>query len=249
MNNHIIIEGEFTLIPDDSWRERLVSARDRMVKRTIPAFIEFCREVHAFRLDCDATQGGSEFSQLGCEWLGVSTSTLHGWDAVGRRADELSGTPESLPASEDAIRRLCQLDDIAFPKALEHVRPDMTQKEVRELVKDLDQRPEPTEQDIEEGFRRKRDRLCRQFEALPERDRAIFCEVAGLTAPEPNARELVDRLVESAPMEAADLYRDLGRSLPDTAYDRLEAAKEAYLNLSEQETVNFRQWMEDSTHE
>jgi hypothetical protein len=32
-------------------------------------------------------------------WLGCSPSTLHGWDAVGRRADQLSGTPESLPKS------------------------------------------------------------------------------------------------------------------------------------------------------
>jgi hypothetical protein len=34
-----------------------------------------------------------------------------------------------LPASEDAIARLASLDDIAFPKALERLEPDMSQKD------------------------------------------------------------------------------------------------------------------------
>lgn len=169
-----IIDGTFSRVPDDSWRERLTTARDQLVKRTVPAFIEFCREVHAFRLDCDATQGGSLFSKLGCEWLGVTQGQLSRWDAVGRRADELMSVDISLPASERAISDIAMLDDIAFPKALEHIKPDMTQKDVRELVKDLNPRPEPTPEDQESAIVRKRDRIYRDFQALPDRHRFIL---------------------------------------------------------------------------
>lgn len=169
-----IIEGTFIKVPDESWRERLTTARDQLVKRTVPAFIEFCREVHAFRLDCDGTQGGSLFSKLGCEWLGVTHSMLVRWDAVGRRSGELVSALTSLPASEDAIAQIAMLDDIAFPKALEHIKPDMTQKDVRELVKDLNPRPEPTPEDQESAVIRKRDRLYRDFQALPDRHRFIL---------------------------------------------------------------------------
>lgn len=172
-----LIEGTFTRVPDDAWRDRLVSARDRMVKRTVPAFLDFCREVHAFRLDCDATQGGSEFQSLGCEWLGVRPATLHSWNAVGRRCDELSGTPESLPASEDAICRIASLDDNAFQKALPMLKPDMTQKAVRELVKELNPRPAPTETDAEAAIVRKRDRLYKQFQELPKKHQFVFGDV------------------------------------------------------------------------
>jgi hypothetical protein len=94
-------------------------------------------EVHAFRLDCDDTQGGSEFSQKGCEWLGVTHGQLSQWDAVGRRAGELVGAPTTLPASEDSICRLASLDDVAFKKAMARVEPDMGRKAVRELRVDL----------------------------------------------------------------------------------------------------------------
>ncbi|QPB72253.1 hypothetical protein D5125_17125 [Magnetovirga frankeli] len=83
------------------------------------------------------TQGGSEFSRKGCEWLGCSSSVLHQWESVGRRANELSATAESLPASKRAISDLASLDDIAFRKALPKVQPDMTQKQVRELIKEI----------------------------------------------------------------------------------------------------------------
>lgn len=169
-----LIEGTFTRVPDDAWRDRLVSARDRMVKRTVPAFLEFCREVHAFRMDCDATQGGSEFSRLGREWLGVTQGQLSRWDHVGRRSDELMGAPISSPSSEDAICRIAQLGDTAFQKALQMLKPDMTQKAVRELVKALNPRPAPTETDAEAAIFRKRDRLYKQFQELPKKHQFVF---------------------------------------------------------------------------
>lgn len=174
MGSPALIEGTFSKVPDDSWRDRLTEARAKMIKRTVPAFIEFCREVHAFREDCDATQGGSEFSRKGCEWLGCDSGTLHKWDAVGRRAGQLEGAPQSLPASEDSICRIAQLDDIRFQKALPKLKPDMPQKEVRELIKELEPPKVLTDTDLDDKARRTRERLYKQFEALPEKHRFVL---------------------------------------------------------------------------
>ena len=174
MGNGLVVEGEFSKEPSDSWRERLQAAKATLAKRTIPAFIDICREVHAFRLDCDATQGGSEFSARGCEWLRVTQAQLSRWDAVGRRADELMGAPITLPQSEDAICRIASLDDIAFRKALPRLTPDMPRKAVRELVKELNPKPEPSAQDEEDATERKRKRLYEAFMTLPEKHQFIL---------------------------------------------------------------------------
>jgi hypothetical protein len=162
---------------EDKWRDRLVRAQEDLRKRTIPAFIEFCREVHAFRLDCDASQGGSEFQRKGCEWLGVTPATLHAWCSVGRRADELSGAPESLPPSEDSLCRIASLDDIAFRKALPQLSADMTQQDVRALVKEVKPVIQPTEEEVEDRWRKKRMQLYKAFESLPPKHRYVLAEM------------------------------------------------------------------------
>jgi hypothetical protein len=42
---------------------------------------------------------------------------------------ELLGSTHKLPTSEHSISLLASLDDIAFPKALERLEPDMSQKD------------------------------------------------------------------------------------------------------------------------
>jgi hypothetical protein len=164
----LVIEGDFTKEPDDSWRVRLMAARDTLAKRTIPAFIEFCQEVHAFRQDCDGTQGGSEFSRKGCEWLGCSIAQLSYWDAVGRRSPELLTASEKLPVSERAISDLARLDDIAFRKALPKVQADMTQKQVRELIKEINPPRAKPEPNPKHELLNRCTKVRKAFEALPE---------------------------------------------------------------------------------
>lgn len=135
----------YTLVADPAWEGRLKAAKETMLKRTIPAYVDFCKEVHEFRLHCDNSQGGSEFSKKGCEWLGCDVGTLHRWEAVGRRSDELLGSTQKLPSSEHSIALIASLDDIAFPQALAKVQPDMSQKEVKALIKEIvPPRPKPT---------------------------------------------------------------------------------------------------------
>ena len=169
----LVIEGEYSKEPDDSWRVRLMAARDTLAKRTIPAFIEFCQEVHAFRQDCDGTQGGSEFSRKGCEWLGCSQTQLSLWDSVGRRSDELITSSNKLPASERAISYLARLDDTAFQKALPQVQPDMTQKQVRELIKEINPPSAKTEPNPKHELLNRCTKVRKAFEALPEKGQFV----------------------------------------------------------------------------
>lgn len=159
---------EYTKIADPAWEGRLKTAKMTLTKRTIPAYIEFCQEVHAFRDHCDSSQGGSEFSKKGCEWLGCSKQRLSEWSAVGRRATELSGATGKLPASEDAIARLASLDDIAFPKALERLEPDMSQKDVKELINEIRPSIEKPENDLDEAHRRLAIKIVKQIQTLPK---------------------------------------------------------------------------------
>lgn len=132
-----------SIIPDDSWKDRLTEAKATLLKRTIPPFLEFCREVYQFRLHCDSAKGGSKFTKLGTAWLGVGSSQLHAWSNVGKRAEELSDAIGKLPASEGAIAKLASLDDELFSQALNQVQPDMSQKAVSELVYELSPRHNP----------------------------------------------------------------------------------------------------------
>lgn len=174
MGDPVVIDGTFTKVPDASWEDRLRAAKASFVRRSIPAYIEFCQEVHAFREHCDSTQGGSEFSARGCEWLGCSTSALHQWDAVGRRTHELSAVAESLPPSERAIAQIASLGDEQFQKALPRLSSDMTQADVRELVKELNAKPASTPDDEDASARRARERLYKGFEGLPEKHQFVF---------------------------------------------------------------------------
>lgn len=159
---------DYTLVADPKWESRLKVAKETLAKRTIPAFIDFCKEVHEFRQHCDSSQGGSEFSKKGCEWLGCDSGTLFRWAAVGRRADELLASDQKLPISERAISDIASLDDIAFPKALEKVEPGMTQLQVKELIKEVD--PPVTKLiDQAEKDRKTAHKLIDQFSLLPRR--------------------------------------------------------------------------------
>lgn len=173
MGNELIIEGQFTKLASESWKSRLAIAKENLAKRTIPAFIEFCQEVHAFRLDCDSSQGGSEFSRKGTEWLGCSSSQLNYWDAVGRRAPELSSATGKLPTSEFSISQIASLDDQSFQKAMPQIRPEMTQKQVRELIKDISP-PRQSNVSDEDRDRSARERLFKAFMSLSEKSQFVF---------------------------------------------------------------------------
>lgn len=166
--SEIIEVTDYVLVADDSWRDRLAKAKDNLAKRTIPAYIEFCKEVHEFRIHCDSSQGGSEFSRKGCEWLGCDSGTLYRWDAVGRRGDELLGGTHKLPISEHAISLIASLDDVAFPKAIEKLEPGMTQKQVKELIKEVNPPREKSERELFEQQVRTANSLINKFRHLPE---------------------------------------------------------------------------------
>ena len=153
---------------EKSW---LKTAKETLAKRTIPAYIDFCKEVHEFRVHCDSSQGGSEFSRKGCEWLGCSSSTLHQWEAVGRRAEELSAIGGNLPISEKAISAVAALDDIAFPKAIEKLEPGMTQAQVEELIKDVNPPVKREPADPEDADRKKAGKLIAARALLRQKDR------------------------------------------------------------------------------
>lgn len=165
----IIEVTDYTLVADPEWEGRLKAAKEILAKRTIPAYIDFCKEVHEFRQHCDASQGGSEFSRKGCEWLGCTPQRLSEFAAVGRRADELSGATGKLPTSEHAISLIASLDDIAFPKALEKLEPDMTQAQVKELIKEVNPPVQRTAVEQEDKDRKKAAKLIKDFEALPRK--------------------------------------------------------------------------------
>jgi hypothetical protein len=159
----------YTKVADPEWEGRLKEAKENLAKRTIPAYIEFCQEVQAFREHCDASQGGSEFSKKGCEWLGCSQQQLSFWAAVGRRGNELTSSTSKLPNSEHAIALIASLDDIAFPKALERLEHGMTQKDVKELIKDINPPRNKDSVDVEDEHRRTAKRIIKQFRELPEK--------------------------------------------------------------------------------
>lgn len=94
------------------------AAKEHLAERTIPAYIEFCQEVHAFREHCDSSQGGSEFSKKGCEWLGCSPAQLSLWDATGRRGIELFSSTKKLPASVIGLFLHLRKSDMTPPKSL-----------------------------------------------------------------------------------------------------------------------------------
>jgi len=178
MSDLIIDILDYTLIVNPEWEGRLKAAKQNLAKRTIPAYIEFCQEVHEFRMDCDGSQGGSEFSKKGCEWLGCNSGTLFRWEAVGRRADELLSTRQKLPVSERAIADIASLDDIRFPQAMERLEPDMTQKQVKELIKEVNPPRPKSELEIEIGHDAKARRILKAVKELPQGyQRGIWLEL------------------------------------------------------------------------
>ena len=160
---------DYVKVADPAWESRLKAAKETLTKRTIPAYIEFCQEVHAFRDHCDSSQGGSEFSKKGCKWLGCSTRQLHYWAAVGRRSPELCSSTAKLPMSEFAIAEIASRDDIAFPKDLERLEPDMSQKDVKELINEIRPPIEKPETDPDEAHRKLAFKIVKQIESLPKK--------------------------------------------------------------------------------
>lgn len=165
----VIEVTDYTLVADPEWEHRLKAAKDSLHQRTIPAYIDFCKEVHEFRLHCDSSQGGSEFSRKGCEWLGCESRQIHYWASVGKRADELCSATAKLPISEHAISLIASLDDIAFPKALEKLEPDMTQAQVKDLIKKVNPPIERKPADEESTHRKKAHKIIEEVERLPRK--------------------------------------------------------------------------------
>ena len=181
MSNVTIDVLDYTLVVNPEWEGRLKAAKQNLAKRTIPAYIEFCQEVHEFRKDCDASRGGSEFSKRGCEWLGCSSRQLHYWASVGRRAPELCTASAKLPVSERAIADIASLDDIHFPQALERLEPDMTQKQVKELIKEVNPPPVKTSVEVDTAHDQKARRILKAIKTLPQGyQRGIWIALNGI---------------------------------------------------------------------
>ena len=66
----------------------------------------------------------------------------------------------------------------------------------------------------------------------------------GYVKPVDSARIVEQHMERLSPAELVALYRNLGRSLPEDAYDRLEAAREAYRNLTAEEEAAFCSWQQ-----
>lgn len=64
----------------------------------------------------------------------------------------------------------------------------------------------------------------------------------GYVKPVDAARVVDNHIKQMAPAELVALYRNLGRNLPEGVYDHLEAAKEAYLGLTDREAAEFMAW-------
>ena len=131
------------LTTEHQWRERLLDAKALFQHRTVEAYVEFCQQVVAFRQFCVSARGGTNFTARGMEWLGCDKSTLSRFVAVGERADELLGATQLLPNSTDAVSRIAALPDDQFSTTLDRVDPNMTQAEVRDLIREVKGLPAP----------------------------------------------------------------------------------------------------------
>lgn len=165
---------DYILVSDPEWERDLIKAKEKFIGDLIPPFIEFCKAVHTFRVRCDSSQGGSEFSKRGCELLGCSSTQLYHWSAVGFRAPELLGASNKLPISHDAIQRIASLDDVAFPKALERLQPGMTNQQVRVLIKEVNPPIKRTEFEVDQKERNKAKRIIAEIEKLEEQYRQLI---------------------------------------------------------------------------
>jgi hypothetical protein len=165
---------DYSLVSDPEWERDLIKAKEKFIGDLIPPFIEFCKAVHTFRVRCDSSQGGSEFSKRGCELLGCSSTQLYHWSAVGLRAPELLGASNKLPISHDAIQRIASLDDVAFPKAIERLQPGMTNQQVRVLIKEVNPPIKRTEFEVDQKERNKAKRIIAEIENLQEEFRYLI---------------------------------------------------------------------------
>lgn len=178
------------------WQDRLTTAQHALATATIPAFIEFCREVHAFRSYCETVSGGSTFTSDGCAWLKCSQPQLSRWAAVGAKADELMCSAHKLPSSEFAVSRIASLDDGAFHQAMERIRPDMTRDDVRDLVAELKPAPQKPPADERAEWRKRRKKVEDTVAEWPVNQIAIFLRSMLMLLPREQSSELLD-LVKS----------------------------------------------------
>lgn len=168
---------DYSLVSDPEWERDLIKAKEKFIGDLIPPFIEFCKAVHTFRVRCDSSQGGSEFSKRGCELLGCSSTQLYHWSAVGLRAPELLGASNKLPISHDAIQRIASLDDVAFPKAIERLEPGMTNQQVRVLIKEINPPTQRSEHEIENDERKTATRIVHLALKLSKKFRFVIWDI------------------------------------------------------------------------
>lgn len=144
------MQKEITTNDDEIWRDRLQSSQRQFKLKAsdaMMAYINFGREVLAFRESCEKVQGGSEFSRKGCEWLGCTQPELSVLAAVGERADELMERFISFP-NVSSIGLVARLPDLQFEKVIESVKPDMTVSQVKGLIREAKCLPEPSRKPV-----------------------------------------------------------------------------------------------------
>lgn len=183
--------------PVTNWQDRLTTAQHALANATIPAFIEFCREVHAFRSYCETVSGGSTFTSDGCAWLKCSPAQLSRWAAVGSRGSQLLCSAQKLPSSEFAVSRIASLDDGAFNQALDRIRPDMTRDDVRELVAELKPTPEKPPVDARLVWRKRRKKVEEAIADWPVEQLAIFARMLFARLPPEKSESLIKRIQKS----------------------------------------------------
>ena len=126
-----ILDGQFTVLPEEDWKKRLTKVRDKSVM----GIIEFGKEVYDFKQGCEAQQGGSAFQQSMEEWLGMSRTTAHRWANIGAASIELSHRVGVLPPSMSTMSALLALSkpdrDAAFKSGV--INPDTTRAKVQAM--------------------------------------------------------------------------------------------------------------------
>jgi len=145
MGGALIENGVCTeIVEDTDWEDVLLVAHNRMVSTSVPAILEFAKEVAAFKADCQTKQGGTDFSEKVQEWLGMSQPIAEKWARIGSGSNLFTLGITSLPPSMSTIYQLTTLSEEVIEQAIEEgkIHPEMTRQDVQSL-KPEKQKPTP----------------------------------------------------------------------------------------------------------
>ncbi len=119
---------------NENWETRLTTAYQQMVETSVPAILDFAKEVAAFKADCKTIQGGTDFSKKVKELFGMSRPVAEKWALIGE-SEKLFAARTSLPPSMETLYMLTTLPEDTLDQAIDDgtVNSDMTRVNVRAL--------------------------------------------------------------------------------------------------------------------